>query len=401
MQCYFKVSEKMTNKNFEDLIQEPLILQAIQDLGFITPSDIQQQAIPEVLKGKDLRASAQTGTGKTAAFILPALCRLLKKTSTRGPKILVLVPTRELAMQVVDETAKLSRHLRQITSVFICGGIPYHIQNRKLSRNFDILIATPGRLIECLEEKRIDLSNLEMFILDEADRMLDMGFIEPVEYIASMTPKSRQTLMFSATYDKKVLRLANSLLTNPTEIIVKKKATSYGLIEQHIRKTNNLEQKYKLLDEILSDPNIEQAIVFSSTQRQTEEIADKLCYGGLKAAALHGGMNQQQRTRTMKKLRSGDIKVIVATDVMARGIDIPEVSHVINFDLPKTLDDYVHRIGRTGRAGAKGKAFSFASSRDYQMLGEVERFIDDPSDSSSKPKSRSRNRSLQPRRRSR
>lgn len=391
----------MTSKNFEDLIQEPLILQAIQDLGFTTPSDIQQQAIPEVLKGKDLRASAQTGTGKTAAFMLPALCRLLKKPSTRGPKILVLVPTRELAMQVVDETAKLSRHLHHITSVFICGGIPYHVQNRKLSKNFDILIATPGRLIECLEEERIDLSNLEMLILDEADRMLDMGFIEPVEYIASMTPKSRQTLMFSATYDKKDLRLANSLLTNPTEIIVKKKAASYDLIEQYIRKTNNLEQKYKLLDEILSDPNIEQAIVFSSTQRQTEEIADKLCYGGLKAAALHGGMNQQQRTRTMKKLRSGLIKIIVATDVMARGIDIPEVSHVINFDLPKTLDDYVHRIGRTGRAGAKGKAFSFASSRDYQMLGEVERFIDDPSDSSSKSQSRSRSRSPQLRRRSR
>ncbi len=398
----------MTSKNFEDLIQEPLILQAIQDLGFTTPSDIQQQAIPEVLKGKDLRASAQTGTGKTAAFMLPALCRLLKKSSTRGPKILVLVPTRELAMQVVEETTKLSRHLRHITSVFICGGIPYHVQNRKLSRNFDILIATPGRLIECLEEKRIHLSNLEMLILDEADRMLDMGFIEPVEYIASMAPKSRQTLMFSATYDEKVLDLANSLLTNPTEIIVEKKAANYDLIEQHIHKTNNLEQKYKFLDEILSDPNIEKAIIFSSTQKQTEQIADKLCDGGrITAAALHGGMNQQQRTRTMKKIRNGDIKVIVATDVMSRGIDIPEVSHVINFDLPKTLDDYVHRIGRTGRAGAKGKAFSFASSRDYQMLDEVERFIDDPSDSSSKPQSRgrsrgrSRSRSPQPRRRSR
>lgn len=398
----------MISKNFEDLIQEPLILQAIQDLGFTTPSDIQQQAIPEVLKGKDLRASAQTGTGKTAAFMLPALCRLLKKSSTRGPKILVLVPTRELAMQVVEETTKLSRHLRHITSVFICGGIPYHVQNRKLSRNFDILIATPGRLIECLEEKRIHLSNLEMLILDEADRMLDMGFIEPVEYIASMAPKSRQTLMFSATYDEKVLDLANSLLTNPTEIIVEKKAANYDLIEQHIHKTNNLEQKYKFLDEILSDPNIEKAIIFSSTQKQTEQIADKLCDGGrITAAALHGGMNQQQRTRTMKKIRNGDIKVIVATDVMSRGIDIPEVSHVINFDLPKTLDDYVHRIGRTGRAGAKGKAFSFASSRDYQMLDEVERFIDDPSDSSSKPQSRgrsrgrSRSRSPQPRRRSR
>ncbi|PWU14564.1 MAG: ATP-dependent helicase [Chlamydiae bacterium] len=391
----------MTSKNFEDLIQEPLILQAIQDLGFTNPSDIQQQAIPEVLKGKDLRASAQTGTGKTAAFMLPALCRLLKKSSTRGPKILVLVPTRELAMQVVEETTKLSRHLRHINSVFICGGIPYHVQNRKLSRNFDILIATPGRLIECLEEKRIHLSNLEMLILDEADRMLDMGFIEPVEYIASMAPKSRQTLMFSATYDAKVLGLANSLLTNPTEVIVEKKAANYDLIEQHIHKTNNLEQKYKFLDEILSDPNIEKAIIFSSTQKQTEQIADKLCDDGrITAAALHGGMNQQQRTRTMKKIRNGDIKVIVATDVMSRGIDIPEVSHVINFDLPKTLDDYVHRIGRTGRAGAKGKAFSFASSRDYQMLDEVERFIDDPS---SKPQSRgrSRSRSFQPRRRSR
>lgn len=391
----------MTSKNFEDLIQEPLILQAIKDLGFITPSAIQQQAIPEILEGKDIRASAQTGTGKTAAFMLPALCRLLKKSTTRGPKVLVLVPTRELAMQVATETAKLSRHLRHVTSVFICGGIPYGIQNQKLSRNFDILIATPGRLIECLQEKRIHLSNLEMLILDEADRMLDMGFIEPVEYIASTTPKSRQTLMFSATYDKKVLRLANSLLTNPIEITIKNKTASYDLIEQHIRKTNNLEQKYEFLNDILSDPNIQQAIIFSSTQIQTEEIADRLCDDGRKAAALHGGMNQQQRTRTINKLRKGDIQVLVATDVMARGIDIPDISHVINFDLPKSLDEYIHRIGRTGRAGAKGIAFSFASSRDYQMLREVKKFIgmpDDPYDSprprsrGQEPRSRSRNR---------
>lgn len=391
----------MTSKNFEDLIQEPLILQAIKDLGFTTPSAIQQEAIPEILEGKDIRASAQTGTGKTAAFMLPALCRLLKKSTTRGPKILVLVPTRELAMQVATETAKLSRHLRHVTSVFICGGIPYGIQNQKLSRNFDILIATPGRLIECLQEKRIHLSNLEMLILDEADRMLDMGFIEPVEYIASTTPKSRQTLMFSATYDKKVLRLANSLLTNPIEITVKNKTASYDLIEQHIRKTNNLEQKYEFLNDILSDPNIQQAIIFSSTQIQTEEIADRLCDDGRKAAALHGGMNQQQRTRTINKLRKGDIQVLVATDVMARGIDIPDISHVINFDLPKSLDEYIHRIGRTGRAGAKGTAFSFASSRDYQMLREVKKFIgmpDDPHDSprprsrGQEPRSRNRNR---------
>lgn len=381
----------MTSKNFEDLIQEPLILQAIKDLKFVTPSAIQQQAIPEILQGKDLRASAQTGTGKTAAFMLPALCRLTKKSSTRGPKILVLVPTRELAMQVVEETIKLSRHLRHVTSVFICGGIPYRIQNQKLSRNYDILIATPGRLIECLEEKRIQLSNLEMLILDEADRMLDMGFIQPVEYIASTTPKSRQTLMFSATYGKQVLRLANSLLTNPIEIAVKNKAASYEQIEQHICETNNLTQKYKYLYDILSGPNIQQAIVFSSTKMQTEEIADRIRCNeqlNLRVAALHGGMNQHQRTRTMNQLRKGDIHVLVATDVAARGIDVPDISHVINFDLPNSLDEYIHRIGRTGRAGAKGTAFSFASARDRQVLREVKKFIGIADDFS--PRSRNR-----------
>lgn len=368
----------MTSKNFEDLIQEPLILQAIQDLGFTSPSAIQQQAIPEILKGGDLRASAQTGTGKTAAFMLPALCRLTKKSSTRGPKILVLVPTRELAMQVVQETTKLSRHLRHVTSVFICGGIPYRIQNQKLSRNYDILIATPGRLIECLEEKRIQLSNLEMLILDEADRMLDMGFIQPVEYIASTTPKSRQTLMFSATYGKQVLKLANSLLTAPTEITVKNKAANYDKIEQHIRKTDNLTQKYNFLYDILSNPDIQQAIVFSSTKVQTEEIASRIRSDErlkLRVAALHGGMNQHQRTRTMNQLRKGDIHVLVATDVAARGIDVPTISHVINFDLPNSLDEYIHRIGRTGRAGASGTAVSFASARDHQVLREVKKFI--------------------------
>lgn len=381
----------MTNKNFEDLIQEPLILQAIKDLKFVSPSAIQQQAIPEILQGKDLRASAQTGTGKTAAFMLPALCRLTKKSSTRGPKILVLVPTRELAMQVVEETIKLSRHLRHVNSVFICGGIPYRIQNQKLSRNYDILIATPGRLIECLEENRIQLSNIEMLILDEADRMLDMGFIKPVELIASKTPKSRQTLMFSATYSKLVLKLANSLLTNPVEIVIKNKAASYKQIEQHICETYNLTQKYKYLYDILSGSNIQQAIVFSSTKKQTEEIADRIRCNeqlNLRVAALHGGMNQHQRTRTMNQLRKGDIHVLVATDVAARGIDVPDISHVINFDLPNSLDEYIHRIGRTGRAGAKGTAFSFASSRDRQVLREVKEFIEVADDFSPSAKRR-------------
>lgn len=361
--------------NFEDLISDANLLKAIEEQGFKEATPIQEQAIPLILKGADLHASAQTGTGKTAAFMLPALTRLATASSHgSGPKILVLVPTRELAMQVTAETQKLGRYLPRLNVVCIYGGVPYHTQNRQLARGYDILVATPGRLIDHIEQKHVRLGRLEMLILDEADRMLDMGFIEPVEYIASLTPKTRQTLMFSATFGRNVLNLAQSLLRDPLEIKITHASKSPDQIEQHLHGADNLDHKYRLLEHVLTDSAVKQAIVFSSTKAQTEQIAEKLRDCGFQAVALHGDMNQRQRTRTMHQMREGKIHILVATDVAARGIDVHTISHVINFDLPHSLDDYIHRIGRTGRAGAKGIALSFASARDNNLRKQIERF---------------------------
>ncbi len=361
--------------SFKNFIKEAKIIQAIEDLGFTDPTPIQEKAIPEIQKGHDLRAAAQTGTGKTAAFILPALTRLVESPSKgTGPRILILLPTRELAMQVEAETAKLCRHLPHIVTACVYGGVPYYVQNKKLSKKYDILIATPGRLIDFLKQKKIQLSRVEMMVLDEADRMLDMGFIEPVEYIASLTPQSRQTVMFSATYGRKVIMLAEKLLRDPVAIKIAPEVREQSQIEQHLHHTDNLDHKYRLLEHLLADTMINQAIIFSSTKAQTEQISNKLRQSGLDAAALHGDMNQRQRTRTMQLMRDKKVRFLVATDVAARGIDVQTISHVINFDLPHSLDDYIHRIGRTGRAGSKGIAISFTSYKDHQLRKQIERF---------------------------
>ncbi len=367
------ITQKVIMK-FDEFITDPSILRALEELGFENATPIQEKAIPEVMKGVDLRASAQTGTGKTAAFILPALVRLLKASVGANPRVLILVPTRELAMQVAADTAKLSKYLPNLKTVCLYGGVPYPIQNRQLAKKFDILVATPGRLIDHLQQKRVKLSSIEMLILDEADRMLDMGFIEPVEYIASLALPSRQTLMFSATYGKKVMKLAETLLNDPIEVKIEKEMRNHDLIEQHLHRSENLDHKYRLLEHVLAESSYQQAIVFSATKMQTEQIADKLCERGFQAAAMHGDMNQRQRTRTMQQLREGKIRILVATDVAARGIDVQSISHVINFDLPHSLEDYIHRIGRTGRAGSKGFAVSFASPKDHEVRKEIERF---------------------------
>lgn len=359
--------------NFEEIIDEPRLLRALKEQGYETATPIQQQAIPVVLEGMDLRGSAQTGTGKTAAFLLPALRLLAKGGSARGPRILILVPTRELAMQVSAEAVKLAKYL-PVKTVCVFGGVPYPMQTRQLQKPYDILIATPGRLIDFLERKRIRLDCVEMLILDEADRMLDMGFIEPVEYIAAATPSERQTLMFSATFGKKVGKLAETLLRDPADVQIAAERQNHEQIEQKIQHTENLEHKHKLLEEALPKDSLDQAIVFSSTKMQADELADLLREWGYDAEALHGDMNQRQRTRTIQMLRQGRIRILVATDVAARGIDIPNLSLVINFDLPRTLDEYIHRIGRTGRAGGKGTALSFASKRDRFLSREIEKF---------------------------
>ncbi|MEO8767771.1 MAG: DEAD/DEAH box helicase [Nitrosospira sp.] len=362
--------------SFENLNLHPLILKAIIDSGYTSPTPIQEQAIPELLAGHDIMASAQTGTGKTAAFMLPALHRLAapSKVHSRGPRILVLTPTRELALQVSEAAAKYGKHLPRVKVVSILGGMPYPLQNKLLSQPVDILVATPGRLIDHIQRGRIDFSRLEMLVLDEADRMLDMGFIDDVERIAAATPATRQTLLFSATLDNAIDRVAARLLKLPKRIQIATQQARLDNIEQRLHYVDDISHKNRLLDHLLRDMALKQAIVFTATKRDADMLADNLSAQGHEAAALHGDMNQRDRTRTLTKLRHGGLRVLVATDVAARGIDVVGITHVINFDLPKFAEDYVHRIGRTGRAGASGIAVSFASGKDGVNLKKIERF---------------------------
>jgi superfamily II DNA/RNA helicase len=360
---------------FKKLNLDEKIINELEKAGLTTPTAIQERAIPMILEGSDLRASAQTGTGKTAAFVLPALHKLAKPCRPgKGPRVLILAPTRELAMQVGNVAAKYGSGLPHLKTVCIFGGVPYPMQNRQLSRAYDILVATPGRLIDHLERGRIDLARVELFILDEADRMLDMGFIEPVEYIAQQLPGSRQTLLFSATLSKEVRKLSEKLLKNPLEIAISPEKAKHDQIAQQFEAVENIGHKHRRLTEILSLPDLHQAIVFTATQRSADELADKLSVDGHDASALHGGMNQRQRTRTINSFKQNRLRILVATDVAARGIDVLTISHVVNFDLPQSGEDYVHRIGRTGRAGKSGVAVSFAARKDRTKLNEIEKY---------------------------
>lgn len=369
-------SKAQTSTLFTDLNLHPSILKAIAEIGYINPTPIQEMVLPKIMEGCDIQASAQTGTGKTAAFLLPVLNRLIQPSPVRsiGPRALILVPTRELAMQVAKESIAFSKYLSRTKTVCVYGGMPYPIQNRELSRPYEILVATPGRLIDHLSRGRIDFSRLEVLVLDEADRMLDMGFIDPVEQIAAATPKDRQTLLFSATLKGPVMTLSRRLLNNPIEVAAAQVHEKHENIEQKLHYVDNIGHKHRLLDHLLSDPTLNQAIIFTSTKINADQLADTLYNQGHNAAALHGDMNQGQRTRTLSQLRRGDIRVLVATDVAARGIDVQTISHVINFDLPTCAEDYVHRIGRTGRAGAKGVALSFAAGKDLQTVRRIEQF---------------------------
>lgn len=365
--------------NFVDFYLNEKILKLLTEIGFETPTEIQELAIPKVLEGLDLIASAQTGTGKTAAFMLPALHFLADPSIKVGaPRILVLVPTRELAMQVADETKKFSRYLPHIKTVCIYGGVPYPIQKRSLSRPYDILVATPGRLIDHMEQGRIDLSRIGMLVLDEADRMLDMGFIEPVEHIAAATPKTRQTLLFSATIDKKILPISRKLQKEPHEIRMEKHHSAKANIDQSLYFVDGMEHKMLLLENLLESEEIRQTIIFTSTKNQANTLSRHLCDKGYQSASLHGDMNQSQRTRTIEKMRSGKIRSLVATDVAARGIDITTLTHVINFDLPHNPEDFIHRTGRTGRAGASGIAISFARYSEECWVKKINTLLGKP-----------------------
>ncbi|HEX9777115.1 MAG TPA: DEAD/DEAH box helicase, partial [Geopsychrobacteraceae bacterium] len=348
--------------SFAELQLHPPILKAIHECGYTTPTPIQQQAIPAAMDGKDLIASAQTGTGKTAAFMLPVLQKLYTsvKNPKGAPRVLVLTPTRELAGQVTEATRTYGKYMN-FRSTFILGGMPYRNQFRDLSKPIDLVVGTPGRLLDHVQRGSLDLSCIEILILDEADRMLDMGFQEDMEKIIGKTPANRQTLFFTATMDNAMAKLAGKMLKNPLRIDIAGKKNTLDSIEQRLHVTDSLRHKQQLLEHLAQDETLTQAIVFSATKRDADSLAKELTSNGHNAAAMHGDMNQSARNRTLRRLREGRVRLLVATDVAARGLDIQGISHVINFDLPQSAEDYVHRIGRTGRAGATGIAISFAS----------------------------------------
>ncbi len=361
--------------SFAELNLSPSILKAITDCGYAEPTPIQAQAIPLVLSGRDLAASAQTGTGKTAAFVLPALQRLSAPPAERGrgPRVLVLTPTRELATQVTDAVRTYGKFMR-VRSGAILGGMPYREQLRLLSQPVDMIVATPGRLLDHLERGRLSLARLELLVLDEADRMLDMGFIDDVEKIAAATPKARQTLLFSATLDARVQKLAGGILREPEHVRISPQQVTHDRIDQRLMVVDDLGHKNRLLRHLIAESTLNRAIIFSATKRDAEDLARGLSEQGHAAAALHGDMSQGARNRTIADMRRGKVRLLVATDVAARGLDVTGISHVINYDLPRFAEDYVHRIGRTGRAGASGVAISFVSSRELSYLDRIERY---------------------------
>jgi superfamily II DNA/RNA helicase len=362
--------------SFDSLNLASPIQKAVQLCGYTAPTPIQEQAIPQAMAGKDLIASAQTGTGKTAAFVIPALERLQKPSAAKGkgPRVLVLTPTRELANQVTDAVRTYGKFMR-LRHGAIVGGMPYFEQQRLLSQPVDIIIATPGRLIDHLERGRIDFSRVELLVLDEADRMLDMGFSEAVETITKATPEGRQTLLFTATWDNTMARLAQRLMKDPVRIAVAGKKATLETIEQRLHAADDMQHKNRMLNHLIADSGMTRAIIFSSTKRNADQLARELHAQGHAAEALHGDMTQGARNRTIMNMRRGRVRLLVATDVAARGLDVPGITHVINFDLPKNAEDYVHRIGRTGRAGATGIAISFVSFREIDQLTRIERYI--------------------------
>jgi superfamily II DNA/RNA helicase len=355
----------------------PKLQQAIKALGYKIPTEIQKLAIPEVINGKDLMASAETGAGKTVAFGLPALQRLISNPPIkegRGPRVLILTPTRELASQITDSIAALSKFANFRFGI-ITGGVAYHGQERLLAGPFDVLIATPGRLMDHMSYRnRVDFSRLEMFILDEADRMLDMGFKKDIEHIASALPTKRQTLLFSATLEGEVQVVARKFLKDPVCLQLASSTKKHTLISQRVHLVDNWNHKRALLSHILEEADMWQAIVFTATKRGADDLVEELSSQGVVCAALHGDMKQSKRSRTLEQMHRGRLRVLVATDVAARGLDVKKLTHVVNFDLPRTGEDYVHRIGRTGRCGEKGTAISLVGPKDGALLAQIERF---------------------------
>ena len=359
---------------FADLGLSKDALLAVEKLGYDQPTPVQEQSIPLVLEGRDLIAAASTGTGKTAAFLLPTLSTLPRvRGRNRAPRVLVVSPTRELAQQIARTAMQISRKTGHfVTTVF--GGTPYGPQIKEIRGGTDVLIATPGRLKDLMSRGVVDLSSVQVLVLDEADRMLDMGFLPDVTTIVDATPECRQTLLFSATIDRSIEKNLGSLLHDPAVVEIAHKGETAKTVEQFVMPIANF-KKPELLEAVLEEKGSERVIVFARTKFRTEECAETLCRAGYKAESIHSDKSQGQRRRALENFRRGKTSVLVATDVLARGIDVPEVDHVINFDLPDMPEDYVHRIGRTGRAGEQGYAISFVTRESTRTLRDIEKLI--------------------------
>ena len=364
------------SNDFESLGVGGTFRRALGDKGYTQPTPIQTQAIPHLLEGKDLLGVAQTGTGKTAAFALPLLQRLDDedlRPKPRRPRALILAPTRELALQIHEELTSIGRYTK-LRHAFIIGGVGQNPQIRSLEQGLDVLVATPGRLLDLAGRHHVDLSEVSVLVLDEADRLLDMGFVRDVKRIIALTPKSRQSLLFSATMPKEVAALARELLKSPVRVDVSPKQVTVKEIEQRVVMVDNSD-KQRMLEHLLRDDDVSRAIVFTRTKHGANKVARKLENAGIGAEAIHGNKSQNARQRALRNFKNGDAWVLVATDIAARGIDIDAVSHVFNYELPHEPESYVHRIGRTARAGAKGAAWSLVDPSERSRLRAVERLI--------------------------
>ncbi|WP_374601906.1 DEAD/DEAH box helicase [Arenimonas sp.] len=362
--------------NFQSLGLAPELVRALSDVGYTTPTPIQAQAIPLALAGHDLMGGAQTGTGKTAAFALPLLHRLAEAGPMRGPRkprALVLTPTRELAVQVNDSLRTYGKHLRMNTAT-VYGGAGMQPQIEALRRGVDVLVACPGRLLDHLQQRTVDLSQVEILVLDEADRMLDMGFLPAIKRVLSALPRKRQTMLFSATFEESIKKLALEFLTNPQQVqVTPLNATAASV--SHVVHPVDTPRKRELLIEILSKRHQDQILVFGRTKHGCNRLAEQIEKAGISAVAIHGNKSQGQRLKALRDFKSGQARVMVATDVAARGLDIPLLPLVINFDLPMVAEDYVHRIGRTGRAGASGEAVSLVAQDESGLLRAIQRVL--------------------------
>ena len=363
--------------SFNNLGLRAELIRAVSEKGYDTPTPIQTQAIPLVLEGRDLMGSAQTGTGKTAGFTLPLLQRLAAteppQNSRRPVRALVITPTRELAAQVHESIAEYGRFL-SLKSTVVFGGVSINPQKQKLIRGVDILVATPGRLLDHVGQRSVDLSKIELLVLDEADRMLDMGFIHDIRKVLALVPKQKQTLLFSATFSDDIKKLANGLLRSPALIEVARRNTTVDAIGQTVHPVDK-SRKRELLSYLIGSGNWQQVLVFNRTKHGANRLAEQLITDGINAAAIHGNKSQGARTRALAEFKSGKVQVLVATDIAARGLDIDQLPHVVNYDLPNVPEDYVHRIGRTGRAGREGEAVSLVCVDELKLLKDIERLI--------------------------